>query len=408
MVALALGLAVVLGVGAGVMINNAGVALPFIGGPEVPDPTLSTSGLPTLQGDPTKDGPADPESADPTSTDPEPGDPTEAADPPTSGAKEPSRRPFDGAYDKVQSGLVRVISSACVGSGWGSGLLINDTTVITSAFTVMDPAAIAVVVGDQTIEATLTANEPVIGIAVLTLKQRAVGHHFTVVEKQYAVGDAVAVVGLETFEPKPVMTVGRVTATTITKGDPFGTITVDTGMKGGFGGAAVITTDGKLAGLIMDGDVDIPMVAAGGVGLTQALTKPTEPNPQSQCLNGAGPKITTVSGTASPMIMKSMSTYFTGINDGDYEKAYDQLGPAMRKKLSLSTASAGWRTSHDFKINIRGLGPTRAQATFSSIFAEGKGPKNTTTCANWTVDYQFIETGGEMLINAVKATYKHC
>ena len=61
-------------------------------------------------------------------------------------------------------------------------------------------------------------------------------------------------------------------------------------------------------------------------------------------------------GSASPparrshpvrAIRKTLATYFSGINDGNYWSAYDTFSPAVRARISESSFAAGDSTSHD-------------------------------------------------------------
>lgn len=103
-------------------------------------------------------------------------------------------------------------------------------------------------------------------------------------------------------------------------------------------------------------------------------------------------------------IRKTLATYFSGINDGDYWSAYDTFSPAVRARLTESSFAAGDSTSHDSHQHLLGIarsGPNAVNVTlsFTSHQASFKGP-NGDTCDRWHLIYHMIRAGnGRWYIN---------
>ena len=118
-----------------------------------------------------------------------------------------------------------------------------------------------------------------------------------------------------------------------------------------------------------------------------------------------GPHSQTMVHGAAPAAMKrGLAAYFEGINRADYQSAYDAMGRAYHGADSdLSDIAAGWVSSYDFNIEVQSATNRSAWVTFDSIFAMGKGPKKTYTCARWSLDYTFVRDGDRLEINANSA-----
>lgn len=323
---------------------------------------------------------------------------------------EPSPTPtpapdFEQVFADVQDGVVRVFASTCAGTGVGSGFLVDDRTVITSLPAVTEAVAVAVVTTDGPQRATVTSADPDHGVAVLTLDDPVSGHFFTVKEEPLEVGAAVAAVGIPDRGTKPALAEHKIAEIGVTgradRNYP-GMARVSGAPEMALGGAPVVDGEGAVVGLMISHpDLSERLIMPGEL-IAQAVSTPTGKRPKSgSCDLPTGDAAqTVVTGDASKKIKQTLSAYFQGLNEADYQRAYDQLGPGIRQTGSLDDFAPGWVSSYDFNVVVESSsGNDRAYVTFDSIFQQGKGPEGTTTCARWAIDYTFLADGGKLLIN---------
>jgi trypsin-like peptidase len=395
--AIALGVAAVCGVLAGVVLDATGVALPFLPGASATAPAGEPSAVPNSAQPPSAKSSGD------TSLNPRP-----SVSVPT-----PTRPPdFIPAFLQVNAGVLRVLATTCAGSGVSSGFLIGRRTVVTALAAVAEPAAIVVLKGTRPIPATLRAIDPKRGLAVLRLAAAVPGHVFSIEALQLAPGRWVGVAGRPLGSGVTVPSTHQVTATGKTSGGMAGLALLDGAADAGLNGAPLIDTKGRAIGMIVPGG-GTELLAVPGAALKAAAARPGNTNPRkASCNQSIGPKIaTTVYGDAPAPVRAALKRYFSAINSGDYNTAYDQLGPAARG-VSRARAANGWRSTYDFNIQILAAHGSQAWVSFDSIFAAGKGPPGTSTCARWSLDYTFVESGGNALINRVQGhnrrLYRRC
>jgi hypothetical protein len=393
---IALGVAAVFGVLAGVVVNAAGLTLPFIPGASGTGPTREPSTVPR--------------SAQPSGFSAEPSvdttlDPSQSSSVPT---KPPD---FNRAFAQVKSGVLRVIASTCAGSGISSGFLVGKRIVVTALGAVAEPAAIVARIGKRPVPATLVASDPKRGLAVLLLSAAVPGHVFSAADAPLAAGSWVGVVG-RPLASGAALSSHQVTATGKTAGGVAGLVVLDGAGDPGLIGAPLIDPKGRVIGMIVPGQ-SAELLAVPGAALKAAAANPANAKPKkASCDKPLGHEVeTTLAGDAPAAVRATLLRYFSAINSGDYDTAYDQLGPAARG-VSRARAARGWRSTHDFNIQIRAAAGSEAWVTFDSIFAAGKGPPGTTTCARWSLVYTFLESGGKTLINRVEGhggpLYKPC
>jgi S1-C subfamily serine protease len=384
--AIALGVAAVFGVLAGLVLHSTGIGLPFFpagsaSGTAREPRAVPSSDLPSgFSVEPTGDTTLDPTSSPTPSTPPD----------------------FGPAFTQVNTGVLRVLASTCAGSGVSSGFLVSRRTVVTALAAVAEPAAITVQIGRVPVPATLRATDPKRGLAVLRLAEAVPGHVFSADGVQLAPGRWVGVVGRPLGSGVTVPSSHRVVGLGKKSEGASGLAMLDGAVDPGLSGAPLIDTKGRAIGMIVPG-AGTELLAVPGAALKAAVAKPANTNPKkASCGRPAGPRVATpVAGDGPAAVRATLKRYFTAINTGDYNTAYDQLGPGSRG-ASRARAASGWRSTYDFNIQIRQAAGSEAWVTFDSIFAAGKGPPGTSTCARWSLVYTFVESGGKALINRVE------
>lgn len=109
----------------------------------------------------------------------------------------------------------------------------------------------------------------------------------------------------------------------------------------------------------------------------------------------------------STRVTQTLAAYFGAINRGDYPAAYALLGPQAQAKTSYGRFADGLTTSQDTDVQVFDLNasnPLRpvAWVTFTSRQAPEKGPDGL-PCARWSMDYEFLDSAGQLLIDSVSA-----
>jgi hypothetical protein len=108
-------------------------------------------------------------------------------------------------------------------------------------------------------------------------------------------------------------------------------------------------------------------------------------------------------------IIAFLNRYFSAINHHDYS-AYERLfSPALRRKLSAATFSAGFGTTTDSAENLRsigvlGAGQVDALVTFTSHQVAADSPTNS-RCTAWSIALYLIRQGRRYLLVAPPAGY---
>jgi len=257
----------------------------------------------------------------------------------------------------------------------------------------------------------LVASDPKRGLAVLLLSAAVPGHAFTAGDAQLPVGSWVGVVG-RPLSSGVTLSSHQVTATGKTAAGAVGLALLNGAGDPGLIGSPLIDAKGRVIGMIVPG-AGTELLAVPGAAVKAAAAEPANTKPKkASCGKPLGHEIeTTLAGDAPAAVRATLQRYFSAINSGDYDAAYGQLGPGARI-VSKARAAKGWRSTHDFNIQIRAAAGSEAWVSFDSIFAAGIGPPGTTTCARWSLVYTFIDSGGKTLINRVEAhggpLYKPC
>jgi Trypsin-like peptidase domain len=381
---IAFGVAIACGVAGGFVLNRTLFAVPSGSGSTAAPPSASGSVVATDQPSGL--------SAEPTGGIPQP----------TSSVSDSAPPDYRKAFGQVKSGVVRVLASSCGGLGIGSGFLIDKRTVLTSLAVIGEPAAVVVMIGGKPVAVGLAATDPKRGLAVLRLPDSVSGYVFKPASRTLTAGGWAGVAGLPLAGGAAISS-HRVVSTGRTVAGIAGLAIIDGGSDPGAVGAPAIDPAGRLLGMVLiGGGNQQAVVPAAAVVAAFGHPANSDPTPGS-CGKPLGPKIpTAVAGDAPAAIKTTLGSYFGSINRGDYDTAYDQLGPAARR-FSRAQAAAGWRSSYDFNIRIRAAAGAEAWVTFDSIFAAGRGPAGTSTCARWSLVYTFVESDGKARLNRVEA-----
>ena len=374
----ALAVAVLAGIGAGAVLVNRG------------DPTPSAAGPGSTGTSPPATSPAgsDEPSLDPTIM-PKPDPPNTASPPPD----------LAGVFARVRSGVVRVLASTCTGTGVGTGFLTDTRTAVTALVSVDRAVAVVVVVRGRPIPATVRSVSPVTGLATLRLARPVAGYHLALGEAVPTVGQQVGVVGVPVASTAPKLTKAAVTATDERGSGLSGLVALKGSADLGLSGAPVVDGSGGVVGMVVADDDETTLKAIPATTLNGAATQSPD---AGSCGRPSGPRIPTViTGDAPEASKATLQRYFTGINTGDYDAVFDAFEPGVLKG-SRSEISKGFRSTYDFHIRIEAWQGQNLWVRFDSIFAAGRGPRRSLTCAHWSRVYIFADSDGGTRIGRVE------
>jgi S1-C subfamily serine protease len=330
---------------------------------------------------------------------------------------------FAAIYARASSGVVRIETVGCSEDGVGTGFLLSPTLVATVNHVVADSTVVSLIDGTQRTTGTVIGTDPSTDLALVRANHPLAGYHFTLATTAPAVGTRVAAIGFPIADPI-TLTVGDISG--LDRNIPVngrvltGLIETDTPINPGNSGGPLLTFDGTVVGLIDATRTDataigyaIPATAAT-TRFQQWKANPTA-QPPASCSNPLGPQqqaspdlpgtLGTLTNAQSDGIAAALSTYFNGINTGNYSAAWAVLSPRLQATTSFPSFQTGTSTSFDsgFTIlNTQATSPSHAliDLGFNSLQAASSGP-NGETCDNWTLEYTFMKsTDGSWLIDA--------
>jgi len=332
---------------------------------------------------------------------------------------------FSDLYRNVNSGVVRIQTTACDGGGIGTGFLIAPNLVATVAHVVDGAAALNLTFGENgsggTTSGVVVGLDAQSDVALVRTNRPLTGHVFTLADHPPTVGQEIAAIGFPEGEP---MTLTRGIVSGLDRTIPIaglnrsGLIQTDVAINPGNSGGPMLATDGQVYGLIDAKRTDAagigyavsPTTAAARVRAWQGRTtsvvsascdRPVAPLP-AQNLD---PLVPPGSDARTLAVGAALKRYFDAINAADYRAAWLGLSPRIRG-ASPDALAKGDATSYDGLVVVHSVtsapgGAVLAYVTFTSVQAPDKGP-NGDSCDNWDLDYTMIPSGGTWLIDQVR------
>ena len=151
--------------------------------------------------------------------------------------------------------------------------------------------------------------------------------------------------------------------------------------------------------MVVADDTETGLKAVPAATLDGAATDAPD---EGSCGRPIGPRIPTViTGDAPKAAKATLQRYFAGINTGDYDAVFDQFEPGTLKG-SRREIEKGFRSTYDFNIRIEAWQGPNVWVRFDSIFAAGRGPRRSLTCARWSRVFVFGDSDGGTRIGRVE------
>lgn len=328
---------------------------------------------------------------------------------PTPSATTSSAPSFSQIYAKQRSGVVRIETVGCAGSGIGTGFLLSPTEVVTVAHVVDQAVVVSLKDAGQRTTGTVVGIDRARDLALVRADSPLAGYHFKLASRLPAVGDDVAAIGFPigdpiTFTPGTVSGLHR--QIVVDGSARHDMIETDAAINPGNSGGPLLGGDGTVYGLVDAKNVDAEGIAfavpATQASLDVASWRSGSAYPPSNCSDPLGPSQTTsavsppagISRSAAIGIARAFTTYFDGINSGDYQAAWNVLSPQRRAASSYESFANGDATSYDTDVLViaafqDSAYQARVALGFTSLQRSDKGPDGD-VCDNWTLNYTMV------------------
>ena len=320
-------------------------------------------------------------------------------------------------YDRVKSGVVRIETTGCDFTASGSGFLIAPDLVATVAHVVSDARTVSLRVENGVIRGEVVGVDPENEVALIRAVRPLSGHVFTFAEETVDEADPVLVLGYPQGRP---LSYSQGVVTGLDRRLDFDSVAVDgliqhnaTSTSGNSGGPALDLT-GRVVGLHeagalapttvdVDGFTHYAYVEVAGIkyavnaaavsGQLMDWARSPEPVGVPSCVPFWEPLVTVTSRHPdAPGIAASLYRYFSGINRGDYDRAWNQISSSVRSgydgyedfRMQQSTSQIDYvNVERASRVDVL---TDWAEVTFRSQQASEFGPEGQ-TCTSWRVKY---------------------
>jgi S1-C subfamily serine protease len=323
----------------------------------------------------------------------------------------PQTQDLAAVYRQSAGGVVRIETTACGGGGVGSGFLIAPDYVATVAHVVANAHTVAVRDDDQDASAVVVGFDESRDLALVRLSHSLSGHVFHLATTEPDVGTTVAAIGYPLAGPRSLSR-GAVSGLN-RSGDMetaylTGLIQTDAAINPGNSGGPLLDASGTVVGLVdaksTQGEgIGYAIPADAAAGLLHSWQDSPRPQYASNCDDpyGSSTVHAQVSVDANHPdaagIAETLASYATGINTGDYDTSYDDLGPTSQAQDSRQEFAATHTSSYLFDLHLEAVTSTvagdEAVVRFTSVQDPDQG-HNGQTCSIWLITYRMIVEPG--------------
>jgi serine protease Do len=340
-------------------------------------------------------------------------------------APTPTPTTVKSLYETVSSGIVRINTNYCDGTGTGTGFLIGPNVVATVGHVVDGADNIRVtdpVLGTTSSAVVLGSTQDHQDLALLQTPVAIPGHVFTLDTTEPAVGTSIVVVGFskggsETISDGLVESihqhavVGGGSSPLSLSDMALTDAATNPGDSGGpwleASGQVLALTDYAPLGGEQGGNGGVPAVDAAPLfNRWQTVTTPSPP-----AADGCAPT------TLVEAAQVTLNDYFSDIDNSDYASAYAQETVATSPGANLDQWRRGVQSSQDgipenfshgvviagpyYRLNGEGIsnGQPYLDVAFRST-QDGVHGTDKQTCTDWSLRYRFVLVNGVPLIKS--------
>jgi len=174
--------------------------------------------------------------------------------------------------------------------------------------------------------------------------------------------------------------------------------------------AAILTTTVARPGLAALQGTGMPRPHVSSTPPTSparpTTSPPVTPSPTSTGLVTVAPGVPP--GGDEPTVVAFLNSYFTAINNHDYQQYRGLLDAQMQQQETAAVFRAGYRGSHDSAATLTGLTSAGAQVAASVSFTSHQPAAVSPThsgCTDWTITLYLTPQGGPYLIGSPPSGY---
>lgn len=349
---------------------------------------------------------------------------TEETSTTTNALEEPKSESVAELFDRVGTGVLRILSTSCNSQGSGTGFLISDRHIATAAHVIDDAESVELETLRGPVSAEVVGIDSARDLAVLQVPSPIEGHIFDLeVSKRPLVGADLISIGFPAVG-RGEKTLARGVVSGFNDGDilPIEMVQTDTQITSGNSGGPLLSGDGSLVAIAQIWET-ADVGTGAGFGATIQAAEPflsqwvnsPQAVPRASCQTSA-PSVDTVqlrglvdvrtNHPSALFIADDLSIYMEAINLGLSEVAWNKLSFDLRERIPLAKFAEETSTSFNLGVTLWTVddlpsGHTSAVATFTSLQDEIYGP-NGESCTNWTVEYtmRFNRIGGWEILAA--------
>lgn len=329
----------------------------------------------------------------------------------------PPVRDFADLYEEYRGAVASVDVIGCDFGSQGTAFLVDDDTAYTAWHVVEDAAQVALMIGGESIEATVIGHDPERDVAILRLAtpvEDAV--ILPIAEAQPRVGEEVAAMGHPRGLPL-ALTVGRVTSMNgefdfggNADGVVSNLIQTDAVVAPGSSGGPLINQQGEVIGVVILKDIAAEgLMYAGDIeGVRAELAAwDASPEPVDAAFCVGNVDLANIDEIAAEFIgadvahpevealQRTYAVYTQSINSGRAEAAFGVLGPSITTNNTAEAWAAGQATSLLWDWRIRSVtnveGGLEVRSTFTSTQDAEFGFDGASTCTRWDITHDLVK-----------------
>jgi serine protease Do len=332
---------------------------------------------------------------------------------------------FQAEFAALRSSIAEIRTAGCDGSTYvATGFAVDSTHVLTAGHVVAGMSSMSININGNVLPATIIGIDASGDLALLQMDSPVPGPYIPLSDTSPQIGEQVAALGYP-LGSSLTMTQGSVSdlnqTITVSGTQLSGLVQTDASINPGNSGGPLIALNGTSQGIVDAGNTQVnatgyavsPTYAESEVRywiahpqtISLPLCDPAESTAPttSQATAPVSPPVSYGLGT-DQAITDTFNTYFSAIDSGDYQTAWDLMTPDQQATNgSLYEWGQGLSTVTDSNVDVLDVfanasGQDFADVGFQSTQSGYQGPDGD-TCDNWTLEYAMSYQAGTWLID---------